>query len=174
MPTVSGRSRPWTDHRLAVEGMGWNYRTGAGLGTYRQNPTKSKKSFHVPLSGVAREVFIRRQHLARTNELGALFPSRTGTWTAVDRIEKAMTAFRSASKPLWLRLGIPLNEVTTHLMRRSAATRVERTYGLTLASALLGHSNKQVTRTHYVTSSKHVDVSAAIGWMPSGPPYVRA
>nr|WP_200934392.1 IS5 family transposase [Microbacterium sp. Leaf347] len=29
MPTVSGRSRPWTDHRSAVEGMAWKYRTGA-------------------------------------------------------------------------------------------------------------------------------------------------
>jgi transposase len=29
MPTVTGRSRPWTNHRLAVEGMAWKYRTGA-------------------------------------------------------------------------------------------------------------------------------------------------
>ena len=29
MPTVTGRSRPWTDHRLAVEGMAWKYCTGA-------------------------------------------------------------------------------------------------------------------------------------------------
>ncbi|WP_292679932.1 IS5 family transposase [Microbacterium sp. SCN 69-37] len=29
MPTVTARSRPWTDHRLAVEGMAWKYRTGA-------------------------------------------------------------------------------------------------------------------------------------------------
>ncbi|MGP5034505.1 IS5 family transposase [Brachybacterium alimentarium] len=29
MPTASGRSRPWSDHRLAVEGMAWKYRTGA-------------------------------------------------------------------------------------------------------------------------------------------------
>ena len=29
MPVPSGRSRPWTDHRLAVEGMVWKYRTGA-------------------------------------------------------------------------------------------------------------------------------------------------
>jgi transposase len=29
MPVVSGRSRPWTDHRLAVEGMVWRFRTGA-------------------------------------------------------------------------------------------------------------------------------------------------
>ena len=28
MPTVTGRSRPWTDHRLAVEGMAWKYRSG--------------------------------------------------------------------------------------------------------------------------------------------------
>ena len=29
MPVPVGRSRPWTDHRLAVEGMAWKYRTGA-------------------------------------------------------------------------------------------------------------------------------------------------
>lgn len=29
MPAVTGRSRPWTDHRLAVEGIAWKYRTGA-------------------------------------------------------------------------------------------------------------------------------------------------
>jgi transposase len=29
MPTATGRSRPWTDHRLAVGGMAWKYRTGA-------------------------------------------------------------------------------------------------------------------------------------------------
>src|SRR6266545_2737178 len=29
MPSPAGRSRPWTDHRLAVEGMAWKYPTGA-------------------------------------------------------------------------------------------------------------------------------------------------
>lgn len=29
MPVPSGRSRAWTDHRLAIEGMVWNYPTGA-------------------------------------------------------------------------------------------------------------------------------------------------
>ena len=29
MPVPTGRSRPWADHRLAVEGMAWKYRTGA-------------------------------------------------------------------------------------------------------------------------------------------------
>ena len=29
MPAASGRSRPWTDHRAAVEGIVWKYRTGA-------------------------------------------------------------------------------------------------------------------------------------------------
>lgn len=29
MPAPVGRSRPWSDHRLAVEGMVWKYRTGA-------------------------------------------------------------------------------------------------------------------------------------------------
>jgi transposase len=29
MPTVTGRSRPWTVHRLAGEGVAWKYRTRA-------------------------------------------------------------------------------------------------------------------------------------------------
>jgi transposase len=29
MPVPVGRSRPWADHRLALEGMAWKYRTGA-------------------------------------------------------------------------------------------------------------------------------------------------
>jgi transposase len=29
LPAVRTRGRPWTDHRLAVEGMVWRYRTGA-------------------------------------------------------------------------------------------------------------------------------------------------
>lgn len=29
LPVPKGWSRPWTDHRLAVEGMAWKYRTGA-------------------------------------------------------------------------------------------------------------------------------------------------
>lgn len=33
MPTMTGRSRPWTDHRLAVEGMAWKHRTGAPWGS---------------------------------------------------------------------------------------------------------------------------------------------
>jgi transposase len=40
MPTTSGRSRPWTDHRLAVEGMVWRFRTGA---TWRDVPERFGK-----------------------------------------------------------------------------------------------------------------------------------
>ena len=29
VPVPPGPSRPWTDHRLAAEGMVWKYRTGA-------------------------------------------------------------------------------------------------------------------------------------------------
>ena len=29
LPAVKTKGRPWTDHRLAVEGMVWKYRTGA-------------------------------------------------------------------------------------------------------------------------------------------------
>lgn len=29
LPPMQGRGRPWSDHRLAVEGMVWKYRTGS-------------------------------------------------------------------------------------------------------------------------------------------------
>jgi len=29
LPTTAGRSRPWLDHRMVVEGIVWRYRTGA-------------------------------------------------------------------------------------------------------------------------------------------------
>ncbi len=29
LPPTRGRGRPWSDHRLAVEGMVWKYRTGS-------------------------------------------------------------------------------------------------------------------------------------------------
>nr|WP_167131773.1 transposase [Microbacterium chengjingii] len=40
MPVPARRSRPWTDHRLAVEGMAWKYRTGA---TWRDVPERFGK-----------------------------------------------------------------------------------------------------------------------------------
>jgi transposase len=29
LPTVQGRSRPWLDHRMVVEGVAWRFRTGS-------------------------------------------------------------------------------------------------------------------------------------------------
>jgi transposase len=40
MPVPVGRSRPWTDHRLGVEGMAWKDRTGA---TWRGVPERFGK-----------------------------------------------------------------------------------------------------------------------------------
>lgn len=40
MPVPVGRSRPWTDHRLAVEGMACKYRTGV---TWRDVPERFGK-----------------------------------------------------------------------------------------------------------------------------------
>jgi integrase len=132
-----------------------------GLGVFRQPHTKSRKDRVLPMSALARDTLMHRFETTPRSALDAVFPSEADTWLAVDRIEKAMRAFRDATPHLWERLGIPLDEVTTHLMRRSAATAVERAEGLALASGLLGHANEQVTRAHYVTTNRVVDSAAA-------------
>lgn len=43
MPVTVGRSRPWVDHRLAVEGMAWKYRTGA---PWRDVPERFRNSIY--------------------------------------------------------------------------------------------------------------------------------
>lgn len=58
-------------------------------------------------------------------------------------------------------LGIDVDEYTTHLYRRTAATLIERAAGITLASRLLGHANEQITRGSYVVTAEQVDPMTA-------------
>ncbi|MFL0409672.1 tyrosine-type recombinase/integrase [Microbacterium paludicola] len=132
-----------------------------GQSVFRQPHTKSRKDRFLPMSALARATLSHRKQTQPSSRLDAVFPSEADTWLAVDRIEKAMRAFRDATPDLWERLDIPLGDVTTHLMRRSAATMVERAGGLGLASSLLGHANEQVTRAHYVTTNRVIDSAAA-------------
>ena len=74
MPTVSGRSRPWTDHRLAVEGMAWKYRPGAPWRDVpeRYGPWRAVWRRHSQLSsrGVWDQILVRL--LAQADAAGEL------------------------------------------------------------------------------------------------------
>ncbi|MFC5932068.1 hypothetical protein [Cryobacterium melibiosiphilum] len=50
-----------------------------------------------------------------------------------------------------------MDEYTTHMYRRTAATLIERAAGITLASRLFGHANEHITRNSYVVTADQVD-----------------
>ena len=58
-------------------------------------------------------------------------------------------------------LGVDVDEFSSHIFRRTVATLVERSGGITLASRLLGHANETVTRASYVVSAEQVDPTSA-------------
>lgn len=132
-----------------------------GSPVHRQDHTKSRNDRVIPLTPAVGRVLVARLTNAGEAADSLLFETRLGTPVPVGLVEKAMRKFRAATTDLWDELGIPLNEVTTHLMRRSAATHVERRGGLSLASHLLGHSSENITRTVYVTTARSVDSQAA-------------
>ena len=86
-----------------------------------------------------------------------LFPTKTGRPMSVSNYERLLRSFVDDNREALARLGVEVDEYTTHLYRRTTATLVERAAGLTLASRLLGHANEQITRTSYVVTAEQVD-----------------
>lgn len=138
-----------------------------GQGTFRQEYPKGKKRKgteghrFITLTPRATEVIERRLESAGLEPTAPLFPNRYGGHLTIDRTDKRMRAFRDAYPELWQRLGIPGEEATTHLMRRSALTAVTRAGSLSLASELGGHSSEAVTRRSYVSPASEVSPTTA-------------
>ena len=57
--------------------------------------------------------------------------------------------------------GIAVDQFSSHIFRRTAATLVEAAAGITLASRLLRHSNEAITRASYVVTAEQVDPATA-------------
>jgi integrase len=55
-----------------------------------------------------------------------------------------------------------VDEFSSHIFRRTAATLVEQAAGITIASRLLGHANEAVTRASYAGTAEQVDPVTAI------------
>lgn len=86
-----------------------------------------------------------------------LFATKTGRPMSVSNFERLLRTFVADNQSPLRRAGIDVDEFTTHLFRRTAATIVESVGGISLASRMLGHANEQVTRNSYVVTAELVD-----------------
>lgn len=131
-----------------------------GRAVERQRHTKGKKGRAgepgrtVVLTARGRDVVEQLLEAAGPDATAPLFPNRDGGHLTVDRMQKRMRSFVRDTPQLWDRLGIPMEQATTHLMRRSALTAVARVAGITVASELAGHSSEAITRRSYVAPAR--------------------
>jgi integrase len=127
-------------------------------GTYRKDsPKRSRQRRTIALPSMAAAAVRRRLAIAEPHEDAFLFPTATGRSLSVTNYERLLRTFIADERPALMARGIPVDEYTTHIYRRTAATLVERAAGITVASRLLGHANEQITRASYVVSAEAVD-----------------
>lgn len=93
-----------------------------------------------------------------TDELGLLFPSRTGGPRRTSNIRRQLRAARSTI--VYDENGEPdgpedlFDWVTPHVFRKTVATIIEGVEGMDAAAGQLGHSSPEITRRHYVQRAK--------------------
>ncbi|WP_241992957.1 tyrosine-type recombinase/integrase [Cryobacterium frigoriphilum] len=132
--------------------------TTVAEGTHRKNaPKRSRQRRGIALPSMASAAVRRRLALAEPNPNAYLFPTKTGRSMSVSNYERLLRTFIGDERDYLVELGVEVDEYTTHIYRRTAATLIERAAGITLASRLLGHANEQITRNSYVVTADQVD-----------------
>ncbi len=86
-----------------------------------------------------------------------MFTTKAGRPLSVSNVERLLRTFVADNEQALVCTGIRVDEFSSHIFRRTAATLIEGVAGITLASRLLGHSNEQVTRANYVVTAELVD-----------------
>ncbi len=89
------------------------------------------------------------------------FPTRTGRSLNASNYVRLLRAFVVDERAALVALGIDVEEYTTYLYRRTAATLIARAAGITLASRLLGPANEQITRSSYSVTAEQADLVTA-------------
>lgn len=131
-------------------------------GVQRKNaPKRTRQRRRVALPALAADAVRRRLALADKGPEALLFPTKTGKPMSVSNYERLLRSFIDDNHEELVRLGVEVDEYSTHIYRRTTATLVERAAGLTIASRLLGHANEMVTRNSYVIAAEQVDVVTA-------------
>lgn len=127
-------------------------------GTHRKDsPKRARQRRNIALPSMAAAAVRRRLALAEPDQNAFLFPTRTGRTMSVSNYERLLRSFISDERAKLVALGVDVDEYTTHIYRRTAATLIEQAAGITLASRLLGHANEQTTRNSYVVTADQVD-----------------
>jgi integrase len=127
----------------------------------KDTPKRSRQRRSIALPSMAAAAVRRRLALAEADLGASLFPTKTGRALSVSNYERLLRSFVADERANLSKLGVDVDEYTTHIYRRTAATLVERAAGITLASRLLGHANEQTTRNSYVVTADQVDIVTA-------------
>jgi integrase len=127
----------------------------------KDTPKRSRQRRSIALPSMAAAAVRRRLALAEPDPEASLFPTKSGRALSVSNYERLLRSFIADERANLVRLEVDVDEYTTHIYRRTAATLVERAAGITLASRLLGHANEQTTRNSYVVTADQVDIVTA-------------
>lgn len=124
-------------------------------------PKRTRQRRRIALPALSADAVRRRLALAGSGPDALLFPTKSGKPMSVSNYERLLRSFIDDKRAALVRLGVDVDQYSTHIYRRTTATLVERAAGLTLASRLLGHANEMVTRNSYVVTAELVDVVTA-------------
>lgn len=134
-----------------------------GTGAVRDNHPKHRRQTRIVSTPAFTEHALRRRLAQTPPEHDALlFATSTGKPRSVSNLQRLMRNFRDDHLDLIEHdLGIPRDEFTNKLFRRTAATAIDATGGLELAAQLLGHADPRTTRRHYAVRPESVNPATA-------------
>lgn len=138
----------------------WKNIPGQGRGPYRKDGRKMDRDGEPKGYKVVIPVFAAQAIDEQLARLGPgkpediLFPSRAGTMRWPNNVART---FRAVAKIAAISGGVDLVTLSPHILRKTAATHVDRRGGTARAKELLGHSDEKTTRTHYIAENRRVD-----------------
>lgn len=134
----------------------------------RSNKTKTPSSTRtIPISPYI--VSLVKNRLKATdgkNEETLIFETKNGTpWASCNVGRRLRKALNQA--------GLAELQVHPHLFRKTAATEIDKKYGVRAAASMLGHSSTAITEKHYLARSSVVDTSVALSMMDFAEPLLN-
>ncbi len=128
----------------------------------KPSPKRMRQTRRVALPSFAAEAVRRRLSLIDKAQGAYLFETKSGRPISISNFKRLLRDFVTDNKDALRGAGIPVEEFSSHIFRRTAATLIENTGGITLASRLLGHSSETITRANYVVTAELVDPMTAV------------
>lgn len=126
------------------------------------HPKRRSQSRIITLPEFAYSAIDRRLTLTHHDPEALLFATATGRPRSVSNLERLLRSFRTDHRQeIELDLGIPFDEFTWKLFRRTAATLIGEAAGISLASSLLGHAQEATTERHYRVRRAEVNPQTA-------------